>query len=113
MAGQLDGSLISLDGYTAVIELPFLNIHRVFECWQNTNFVGSITSLGEIDRDGTKYIRLQAAIDPTIWVPHPPTWPPRPPCGLPTRRCRTGMAGGRPTTTHGSELRYERIRSTR
>jgi hypothetical protein len=45
MAGQL-GSLISLDGYAAVIELPFGNIHRVFECWQNTNFVGSITSLG-------------------------------------------------------------------
>jgi hypothetical protein len=72
MASQLDGSLISLDGYAAVIELPFLNIHRVFPCWQNTNLVGSITSLGDIDRDGTKYIRLQVLVDPTIWVPHPP-----------------------------------------
>ena len=72
MAGQLDGSLISLDGYAAVIELPFGNIHRVFECWQNTNFVGSITSLGEFDRDGAKYIRLQVVVDPRIWVPHPP-----------------------------------------
>ena len=69
MAGQLDGSLISLDGYAAVIELPFGNIHRVFEY---TNFVGSITSLGEFDRDGAKYIRLQVVVDPSIWVPHPP-----------------------------------------
>jgi hypothetical protein len=76
MASQLDGSLISLDGSAAVIELPFLNIHHVFPCWANTNFVGSISSLGEIDRDGTKYIRLQVVVDPTIWVPDSPHTPP-------------------------------------
>jgi hypothetical protein len=65
MAGQLDGSLISLDGYAAVIELPFGNIHRVFECWQNTNFVPSPAWVNStataLSTSGSRWWLIQAA----------------------------------------------------